>query len=182
MARTTTGGHVPVGGRRRPCSRLLPVILVLAGVALVPWPVAGSSSADAWLSAQMVHRTHSSTIGEATRDLADGGSEREVRELRILVATAVRDIDRLEVHACFQVWWSYVRSSYVLFDQALAGLESNDLARVQSASSASRYLSALAASVEVECPRGEAPAAGRVQPGSRERLPLADDIEVVAAA
>jgi hypothetical protein len=130
----------------------------------------------------MVHQTHSDAIGEAARSLADGGSEREVRELRILVATAVRAIDRVEVHACFQVWWSYVRSSYVLFDQALVGLETNDLARVQSAASASRYLSALAASVEVECPRDEVPAGSGVRPGSRDRLPLADVIEVLEAA
>jgi hypothetical protein len=43
-------------------------------------------------------------------------------------------------------------------------------------------MSALAASARVECPRDEAPTTSRVRPGSRERPPLVDMIEAVAAA
>jgi hypothetical protein len=149
------------------------VLLLLAIVAILPASVSASTGAEAWLSAQLVHRTHSTAIGEAAQGLADGGSEREIRELRVLVAHAVLAIDRLEVHACFQVWWSYVRSSYVLYDQALIGLETDNLAQVQSAAAASRYLSALAANVKVECPWDQpGPAAGPGL-GSRDPLPLA---------
>lgn len=130
------------------------------------------------MSAQLVHRTHSTTIGLAAQGLTDGGSARELRELRGLVATAVVAIDRLEVHACFRVWWSYVRSSYVLFDQALVGVETNDLARVQSATAASRYLSAMAESVDVECPWDESGLTAGFNLGPRDPLPLADALDL----
>jgi len=152
-------------------------MLVLAAVVMVPIPVAASTSADAWMSARMAHQTHSTAIGIAAQSLADGSSPREVRELRGVVATAVRAIDRLEVHACFQVWWSYVRSSYVLFDQVLVGLEANDPVRVQSAAAASRYLSTMAASIRVDCPQHRAFTAGPGL-GSRDPLPLADALDL----
>jgi hypothetical protein len=152
--------------------------LVLAAVAIVPVPVAGSTSADAWMAAQVVHRTHSTAIGVAAQDLADGGSARDLRELRQLVTTAVAAIDRLEVHGCFRVWWSYVRSSYVLFDQALVGIESSDLAQVQSATAASRYLSAMAAAVPVDCPRDQSVLGAELDLGSRDPLPLADALDL----
>lgn len=173
MARITTGGHVPVGGRRRPCRRLLPLILVLGALLIPPTGTAASASADDWLSAQMVHRTHALAIGEATQRLADGSTEREVRNLRRVVARAVRAIDRIEVHACYQVWWSYVRSSFVLFDQALVGLEAEDLAQVQSAVQSSQFLATMAAATTVDCPRdGTATVSGQGL-GPRDPLPFA---------
>ncbi len=171
MARTTTGGHVPVGGRRRPCRRLLPLFLVLAALLITPAGVSASTSADDWLSARMVHRTHATAIGEAAQRLADGTTEREVRDLRRVVARAVLAIDRLEVHACYQVWWSYVRSSFVLFDQALIGLEANDLARVNSAVQASRFLATMAAATTVDCPR-DAGSTAILPLGPSDPLPL----------
>ena len=128
---------------------------MLAALLFAPASLAASTSADDWLSAQMVHRTHALAIGEAAQRLSDGTTEREVRHLRRVVARAVWAIDRLEVHACYQVWWSYVRSSFVLFDQALVGLEAADPARVQSAVQASRFLATLAAATTVDCPRGD---------------------------
>ncbi len=173
MARTTTGGHVPVGGRRRPCRRLLPLLLVLAALVLAPASLTASTSADDWISARMVHRTHALAIGEAAQRLADGTTEREVRDLRRVVARAVRAIDRLEVHACYQVWWSYVRSSFVLFDQALVGLESGDPARTQSSVQASRFLATMAAATSVDCPR-DAGSATALQPSPSQPIPLAE--------
>ena len=176
MARATTGGRSLVGGRRRPCRRLLPALLLAV---LVPIPTHAASGADAWLSARQVHLSHSSAIGEAAAGLADGGSAREFNDLRRVVAGAVRAFDDLEVHECFRVWWSYVRSSYILFDQALVGAEANDVAQTQAAVSASRYLTAMAAATTVDCPRNDATEGNDRRLGPRGGLPLATAIDLV---
>lgn len=180
MARTTTGGLEPVGGRRRPCRRLLPAILVLAALVTTPLPAAALSNAEAWMAARLVHHSHSTAIVAAASELVEGGSMEEIRDLRVRIASAVIALDRLEVHACFQEWWSYVRSSYVLLDQALVGLERNDYAHVQSAATASRYLSALATNVHVECPWDEDAALAGPRLGSGDPLPLAGAMDPLA--
>ena len=69
------------------------------------------------------------------------------------------------MHDCFRVWWSYVRTSYMLLDEALAGMERGDLGQVQVAVTSSRYLAAQAHSTIVDCPgKGVAPT-GRGQAG-----------------
>ena len=147
---------------------------------LVPMPVHAASDADAWMSARQVQQSHSTAIGEAALGLADGGSAREVHDLRRVVAGAVRAIDALEVHDCFRVWWSYVRSSYVLFDQALVGVETNDAAHAQAAVSASRYLTAMAAATGVDCPRDESMAMDESSLGPRGGHPLANEVRFAA--
>jgi hypothetical protein len=149
---------------------------------LVPTPASAANSADAWMSARQVHVTHAMAIGEAATGMSDGGSAREIRQLRRVVAAAVRAIDGLEVHACFRVWWSYVRSSYVLYDQALAGVESNDVARTQSGVMASRYMGALAAATQVDCPRDEAVLPGGTGLDPRDGLPLVNAMHAMATS
>ncbi|HEY8094361.1 MAG TPA: hypothetical protein VID93_11275 [Acidimicrobiales bacterium] len=129
--------------------------------ALWALPVQASSDSDAWLSAREVQMTHATAIGAAAKDLADGADEPELAELRLLVASAVVAFDGLEVRDCFRVWWSYVRTSYVLYDQALAGLEAHDGMRVQAATAASMYLTTMAANTAVDCPRTESGLASR---------------------
>jgi hypothetical protein len=151
--------------------------MLLAALLIPPAGAAASTSADDWLSAKMVHRTHALAIGEAAQRLADGTTEREVRNLRRVVARAVWAMDHVEVHACYQVWWSYVRSSFVLFDQALAGLEAADPEKVHSAVQASQLLSTMAATTTVDCPRGAGTAASRAGPSPGAPLPLASAID-----
>jgi hypothetical protein len=118
---------------------------------------AADSNADAWEDAREVQRSHAAAIATAAKALADGGNAEEISELRRLVREALRAMDQLDVRACFRVWWSYVRTSYVLYDQALAGLEDSDLARVRTATLASTFLASMAASTAVDCSRsGEA--------------------------
>jgi len=162
MARATTGGRKRIGGGRRPCRRLLPAWLLLA--LLIPTPAVAESSADAWMSARQTHVSNATAIGAAAAGLADGTSPREVRRLRSTVRRAVRSIDALDVRACFRVWWSYVRSSYVMFDRALVAVERNDLPQVQSAITASRFMSAMAASTSVDCPRDDSLVAVSLDP------------------
>ena len=119
--------------------------------ALVPVPARAASDADAWRTARLLHVAQSAAIGVALEDLADGGSPEEVRELRRVVAAAVAAFDTLEVHECFRVWWSYVRTSYVLYDLALTGVEAEDVGRVQAATASSVYLAAMAAATPVDC-------------------------------
>jgi hypothetical protein len=154
--------------------------LLLAALMATSTPAAALSHAEAWMAARLVHQTHSTAIVAAASELVADGSMQDIRELRVRIASAVIALDRLEVHACFQEWWSYVRSSYVLLDQALVGLESNDFARVQSAATASRYLSALATTVNVECPWDEAAAVTGPELGSQDPLPLAGALDTVA--
>ena len=68
-------------------------------------------------------------------------------------------MDALEVHECFRVWWSYARTSYIMFDVAVMGVEASDLGRAQSATAASLFLASMADSIDVDCPRDE-PALG----------------------
>ena len=149
MARATTGGRTPVGGRRRSCRRSLPALLALA--VLVPLPASAASDLDAWRSARQVHLAQSAALVVAAQDLVDAGGAGEVRELRQVLSEAVAALDALEVHECFRVWWSYVRTSYVLYDQALIGVEAADIGRVQIATASSTYLAALAAATPVDC-------------------------------
>lgn len=174
MARATTGGRTPVGGWRRSCRRLLPALLLLG--ASMPGTVLGANGSDAWQSARQVFEIQSVAIGQATLALADGGTDGEIRSLRRVVAAAVRELDALEVHDCFRVWWSYVRSSYVLFDQALVGAEANDVAHVQSALAASRYLAAMAQATAVDCETDTGPSLPATKSRSRDDLPLADAV------
>lgn len=161
MARARTGGRTLVGGRRRPCRRLLPALLAL-GV-LVPQPVTATSSADAWMSAQHLHSTRSTAIGRVAEDLSDGGGAREIRMLRAMIGSAVAALDALEVHDCFRVWWSYVRTSYVMLDVALMGMMVGDMAGAQRATTTSAFLSRMAEMTPVDCPRD-----GSVLPRSTE--------------
>lgn len=133
------------------------------------------------MSARQVYVTNATAIGEAAVGLSAGGSPREVRQLRHTVATAVHAIDGLEVHACFRVWWSYVRSSYVLLDQALVGMEANDVAHAQSAATASRYMTAMATATPVECPRDDAILPSGSGLGPRDDLPLVTAIDAITS-
>jgi hypothetical protein len=141
-------------------------LLLLA--VLIPVPVrAAPSNTDAWLDARAAQQTHAAAIASAARALADGGDEDELRELRRRVVAAVRAMDDLDVRACFRVWWSYVRTSFVLYDQALIGLEASDLARVQTATAASTFLNAMAATTTVDCTRSDISTRSAATPGPR---------------
>jgi hypothetical protein len=178
MTHATTRGFTSVGGWRRTCRRLLPALLVLT--VLMPATVHGSSGPDAWRSARDVVLSQSVEIGRAARALAESGTASEVRSLRRAIGSAVRELDALEVHDCFRVWWSYVRSSYVLYDQALAGVEANDLAHVQAAMIASRYLASMAKATQVDCGAEIGPTPSRTGASPREGLPLAGAVPTFA--
>ena len=132
---------------------------------LVPVPAHGASDADAWMSARQLHTTHSATIGAAARGFTQGGDSDDLRELRAVVAEAIRALDRLEVKPCFRIWWSYVRSSYVMFDVALVSVQQADVAGARSATAASVFLSSMAQSTVVDCPQdGTSRRADRARP------------------
>jgi len=150
MASATAGGSARVGGWRRSCRRLLPALLSLA--VLVPQTASAATSADAWISAQGLHQRQASAIGLAARGFSEnGGDLDELKRLRSMVAAAVNALDALEVHDCFRVWWSYVRSSYVMFDVALLNVQTGDAGRAQSATAASMVLASLADASAVDC-------------------------------
>jgi hypothetical protein len=156
--------------RRRLVRRALLVpafVFVLAG----PGPAHAVSESEAWLSARQAWIARSAAIGDAARDLAEHGTEDDVRDLRRAVAVAIHEFDDLEVHDCFRVWWSYVRTSFLLFDQALVGMQAGDLGRVQMAVMSSRYLAAQARATVVDCPaRSLQPAGlGDALPGDGSR-------------
>lgn len=175
MARATTGGRSPVGGQRRSCRRLLPTFLLLA--VLVPGTArAAGTNAEAWVDAREVQKTHSAAIASAAQAFADGGDENEVLELRHQVSAAVLAMDRLDVRDCFRVWWSYVRTSYVMFDQAVMGLQASDLTRVQVATAASTFLDQLAAQTTVDCTRDSHARRTSTGLGPRGGHPFADAI------
>jgi hypothetical protein len=113
------------------------MVLILA----IPTTVDAASESEAWLSARQAWITRSAALAAAARDLVEGGPE-DVGRLRRAVAAAIDELDALEVHDCFRVWWSYVRTSYLLFEQALIGMEQGDVGQVQVAVSSSRYLAA----------------------------------------
>lgn len=83
------------------------------------------------------------------------------------------DVHAIDVHDCFRVWWSYVRSSFVLFDQALQSGEVIDFGRIQAATNALPCLSSMAASMRVDCPFEDVGAADPTA-GPRGGLPLVD--------
>jgi hypothetical protein len=114
--------------------------------------VRAASESEAWLSARQAWITQSTAIDAAAKLLVEGGKEDAVGRLRRAVADAIDELDALEVHDCFRVWWSYVRTSYLLFDQALIGMQQGDLGQVQIAVSSSRYLAAQARATVVDCP------------------------------
>jgi hypothetical protein len=155
MVRGSAGGGSRRDGdrglsRRRIVGRVLcatTLLCVLTG----PPSARGASESDAWLNARRAWITQSAAIDEAARHLAKSSSADDVRELRRAVADAIHEFDALEVHDCFRVWWSYVRTSFLLFDQALIGMEKGDLGQVQVAVSSSRYLAAQARTTEVDC-------------------------------
>ena len=162
MVRASAGGVTRRSGdrghsRRRIVRRvLLATALLLATIA--PGVARAASESEAWLSARQAWMTGSTAIGDAAKVLGDGGTPDEMRDLRRAVADAIHELDSLEVHDCFRVWWSYVRTSYLLFDQALAGMERGDLGLVQIATASSRYLAAQAKVAAVDCPgKGVAP-------------------------
>ena len=168
MARATAWGRSLAGGRRRPCRRRLPagflltLTLTLLAVAL---PVSATSPADAWVSARDGNTTRADAIRAAASSFAAGGGDiDDLHRLRSLVGDAVRALDRLEVHDCFRVWWSYVRSSYVMFDVALVGIERGDAVGARSATAASAMLAALADRSRVDCADGAPDVAGRIGP------------------
>jgi hypothetical protein len=94
---------------------------------------------------------HTAAIGAAAQDISDGGDARKLQYLRLTVAFAVNAMDSLEVHECFRVWWSYVRTSYFMFGVALAGAESSDFGQAQSATAASIFLASMAEARNVDC-------------------------------
>jgi hypothetical protein len=171
MARATTGGRTPVGGRRRSCRRLLPALLVLA--VLLPTSAQAASDVDAWAAARELAVGQSVAIGTAASTLSDGGSIDDLTRLRGMVAATVAKLDALEVRECFRVWWSYVRTSYVLFDQALRSAQMGDVAQLQGALTASRWLVAMANATTVDCQGDQGFSRGRTRGRSREGLPLA---------
>jgi hypothetical protein len=133
-------------------------VTALALALTSPGAAHAASESEAWLSARQAWITQSAAIEDAAKHVVDGGTPDDVRELRRAVAEAIHEFDTLEVHDCFRVWWSYVRTSYLLFEQALIGIEQGDLGQVQIAISSSRYLSAQARTTVVRCPgRGLAP-------------------------
>jgi hypothetical protein len=137
---------------------------------------AAGSNAEAWIDAREVQKTHSAAIASAAQAFADGGDEDEVLELRHQVSAAVQAMDRLDVRDCFRVWWSYVRTSYVMFDQAVVGLQASDLARVQIATAASTFLDGLAASTTVDCSRDSHARRTSTGLGPRGGYPFADAV------
>lgn len=177
MARATAGGRTRAGGRRRPCRRRLPVgfLLTLSLLGLAA-PVSADSPAEAWIAARDGNSSRADAIRDAASSFATGGGDPEdLRQLRALVVEAIRALDRLEVHDCFRVWWSYVRSSYVMFDVALVGIGRGDAAGARSATAASAMLAALADRSRVDCV--EAP------PGIARRLrpPIGPSVDLTAA-
>jgi hypothetical protein len=82
----------------------------------------------------------------------------------------------MEVHACFRAWWSYVRSGYVLFDQALIGVQANNVGHVQAAMASSQYLSLMAASMMVDRASDESLPRTRSRLGPRGGYPFAHPI------
>jgi hypothetical protein len=172
MARAATGGRYPVGGRRRSCRRLLPIIFAVA--ALIPGPaLAADSNADAWDEALEAQRVHAAAIVEASVALADGGDQEDVLELRRRVGAAVQAMDGLDVRACFRVWWSYVRTSFVMYDLAIVGLQASDVAGVRSAMAASAFLSTMASRTSVDCTRARDALSRSSSIGPRGGSPLA---------
>jgi hypothetical protein len=156
MVRASAGGATRRSGdrghsRRRIVRRVLLATAVLLTI-VAPGVGRAASESEAWLSARQVWMTGSTAIGDAAKVLGDGGSPDEMRDLRRAVADAIQELDALEVHDCFRVWWSYVRTSYLLFDQALAGMERGDLGLVQIATASSRFLAAQAKLTVVDCP------------------------------
>jgi hypothetical protein len=171
MARATTGGRFRVGGQRRSCHRLLPALLLLA--VLVPGQAeAASSDAEAWRAAREVYSSRSAAIAAAVAAFGEDGDVGALHELRRQVALAVIAMDGLDVRACFRVWWSYARTGYVLYDQALIGLQASDLVRIQSSTAAAAYLASMAAATRVVCGGTDRTRSSSSSPGRRGGLPL----------
>jgi hypothetical protein len=178
MARAATGGRTLVGGQRRSCRRLLPTLLLLA--AFLPAPASAAvDDAQAWLSARRIQQTQVDAIAAAAVALSDGGDEREVSLLRRRVAAAIVALDAIDVRECFRVWWSYVRTSLVLYDQAIIGLQVSDSTRVRTATAASTFLTGMAYATAVDCPVsiGSDPEAARL--GPRGGVPLVGPVSHV---
>jgi hypothetical protein len=144
----------------------------LAALAAVPALAAGSN-ADAWDEALEAQREHAAAIVAASTVLAEGGDQEDVLELRRRVGAAVQAMDQLDVRECFRVWWSYVRTSFVMYDLAIVGLQASDVAGVRSAMAASAFLSTMASRTTVDCTRAREAMSRTSSFGHRGGTPLA---------